>query len=144
MSEIRHTRSHVHTRWVLVCRSQHKAPLLSCCSPGHVSQVTGAWTVLGTVSVTASGGPLPGWYFADLSLGLVQLLEEPSDLFESLLWLRVSMSLSSPGWFHTTVTTSEPRRGSFELGSWRQLTHAKTFPFCSCLTAGHSLPLTAQ
>lgn len=48
------------------------------------------------------------------------LLEEPLDLFQSLLWLPVSTSPSScPGWFHTSVITREPREGAFELGRWR-------------------------
>lgn len=50
-----------------------KPSLLSSGSPGHVSRVTGAWTVTGTMSATSSVGPQPGWYFTDLSLVLVQL-----------------------------------------------------------------------
>lgn len=41
--------------------------LVSSCSPGQVSHVTGARTIPGTMPAASSGAPQPGWYFADLS-----------------------------------------------------------------------------
>lgn len=125
-----------YSPWVFICRSQQKDLLAPSCSPGQVWHITGARTVPGTVP----GGPRPDWHSSALSLGLLQL----PVLFESLLWLPVSASpSSSPGWFYTSVVTREPRGGSFELGSWRQLSQAKALPFC-LFASGYSLSLTAQ